>query len=91
MEVLYSVKSFNFEFSHDLYVLRSPEFKKLFFENCSARMYACCVCDCVGNIQRFIPPKLIEIETPNFYTQYQIIFPDFGENRKTGNGRANWK
>ena len=46
MEVLFSVKIFDGEFSPDLYVLRSPESKKVVFENWSVRMYVCvCVCD----------------------------------------------
>ena len=41
MEVLFSVKIFDVEFSHDLYVLRSPESKKVVFGNWSVRMYVC--------------------------------------------------
>ena len=51
MEVLFSVKIFDVEFSPDLYVLRSPESKKVVFGNWSVRMYVCvCVCDCKVNI-----------------------------------------
>ena len=39
MEVLFSVKIFDVEFSPDLYVLRSPEYKKVVFGNWSVRMY----------------------------------------------------
>ena len=41
MEVLFSVKIFDVEFSPDLYVLRSPESKKVAFGNWSVRMYVC--------------------------------------------------
>ena len=44
MEVLFSVKIFDVEFSPDLNVLRSPESKKVVFGNWSVRMY---VCPCV--------------------------------------------
>ena len=45
MEVLFSVKIFDVEFSPDLYVLRSPESKKVVSGNWSVRMYVCvCVC-----------------------------------------------
>ena len=48
MEVLFSVKIFDVEFSPVLYVLRSPESKKVVFGNWSVRMYVCvCVCVCV--------------------------------------------
>ena len=46
MEVLFSVKIFDVEFSPDIHVLRSPESKKVVFGNWSVRMYVCvCVCD----------------------------------------------
>ena len=46
MEVLFSVKIFDVEFSPDLCVLRSTESKKVVFRNWSVRMYVCvCVCD----------------------------------------------
>ena len=50
MEVLFSVKIFDVEFSPDLYVFRSPESKKVVFGIWSVRMYVCmyvCVCACV--------------------------------------------
>ena len=46
MEVLFSVKIFDVEFSPDLYVLMSPESKKVVFGNWSVSMYVC-VCVCV--------------------------------------------
>ena len=63
MEVLFSVKIFDVEFSPDLYILKSPQFKKVVFGNWSVRMCACvcvrmcvhvceyvCVCDSKVNI-----------------------------------------
>ena len=50
MEVLFSVKIFDVEFLPDLYVLKSPESKKVVFRNSSVRMYVrvrVCVCVCV--------------------------------------------
>ena len=44
MQVLFSVKTFDVEFLPDLYVLRPPESKKVFFGNWSVRMN---VCGCV--------------------------------------------
>ena len=49
MEASFSVKISNVEFSPNLYILRSPESKKMVFGNWSVRMYACvcayaCVC-----------------------------------------------
>ena len=41
MEVLFSVKILDVDFLPDLYVLRSPETKKVVFENWSVRMYVC--------------------------------------------------
>ena len=70
MEVLFSVKIFDVVFSPDLYVLRSSEFKKVVFVNWSVRM---CVCDCEVNFQRFIFPKLLKIETPNFIHSTRLV------------------
>ena len=50
MEVLFSVRIFDVEFSSDLYVLRSPNSKKVAFGNWSVRMYVCVRCDCQLNI-----------------------------------------
>ena len=51
MDVLFSVKIFDIEFSPDLHVLRSPESKKVVFVNWSGRMCVCvCVCDSKVNI-----------------------------------------
>ena len=55
MEVLFSVKIFDVEYSTDLYVLRFPESKKIVFGNWSVRMYVyvcvfAYVCDCEVNI-----------------------------------------
>ena len=63
MEVLNWVNIFDIQFSLDLHVLMSPQSKKNDFKNWFVRMY---VCDCVGNILRFISPKVIKTETPNF-------------------------
>ena len=41
MEVLFSVKIFDIEYKPDLYVLRSPQSKKVVFGNLSVRLYAC--------------------------------------------------
>ena len=41
MEALFSVKIFDVEFSLDLYVLRSPETKKVVLGNWSVRMRVC--------------------------------------------------
>ena len=74
MEALYLVKTFNIEFSPDVHVLRHPESKKkMVFENWSVPTYVCVYkCNCVGNIQHFISPKLINIKTPNIMQQYLI-------------------
>ena len=68
MEILFLAKLFNIEFLSDLFVLSSPEFKKSGFQKL-VYAYVCecmCVSDCVGNIQRIISPKLIEIDAVNF-------------------------
>ena len=50
-EVLLSVTIFDVEFLPDLYILRSPESKKMLSGNGSQRMYLCVfVFDCAVNI-----------------------------------------
>ena len=67
MAIKFSVKIFDIEFSADLYILRSPESKKVVLGNWSIRMYVCAyVYDSVGSIQHFISPKLITLKTQNF-------------------------
>ena len=67
MQVLHSFKIFDIEFLPDLYALSFPEIKKVVFKNWSVRMcvYAG-VNICTGNIQCFIFPKTIKIETLHF-------------------------
>ena len=74
MEVQFSVKIFDVRFSSDLYILKSPEYKKVVFGNWSVRMCVCMsVCGCKMNIQSFIFPKLIKIETPNFIHSTKLV------------------
>ena len=65
---------FDVEFSRNVYVLRSPESKKVVFRNCFVRMRVClCACDCNVNISHFISPKLIKTETPNFIQSSRLV------------------
>ena len=77
MEVLFKIS--DVEFSPDLYVLRSPESKKVVFGNWSVRMYVCvCVCVCVyvcvwlqGEYLALYISKTNKDRNTKFYTQYQ--------------------
>ena len=69
MEILFSVKSFDIELPPDLYVLRSPESKKVVFGNWSMHM---CVCVCLqGEYLALYISKTNKDRNTKFYTQYQ--------------------
>ena len=82
MEVLFSVKIFDVEFSSDLYALRSPESKKIDFWKLVCAYVS--ECDSKVNIWHFIFSELIKIETLNFIHSTRLVdrFPGFDENRK---------
>ena len=84
MEVLFSVKILDIEFSPDLYFLRSPKCKKEVSGNWSLRMY-------VWLQGEYLVLYIFKTNTDRntkFYTQYKtgayIIFSGFEENWKAG-------
>ena len=71
MEVLFSIKISDVDFAPDLFVndLFVVDLFVCFFEIGLWCMDVCmcvCVCGCKMNIQRFISPKFLKIETPDF-------------------------
>ena len=76
MEALFPVKIFDVEFSPDLYVLRSPESKKVVFGNWSACMYACVcifsVCELYGEYVALYISKFNKDRNTKFYAQYEV-------------------
>ena len=72
MEVLFKIS--DVEFSPDLYVLRSPESKKVVFRNWSVRMYVrIYVCVCVwlqGEYLALYISKTNKDRNTKFYTEY---------------------
>ena len=72
MEVLFSVKIFDIEFSPDLHILRFPECKNGDFENWSVRMRVhVYICVCVAIRGTFITFKTKYYGSAKFYTRYQ--------------------
>ena len=71
MEVLFSVKIFDVEFSPDLYVLRSAESKKVVFRNWSEHMYMCVCVWLQGEYLALYISKTNKDRNTKFYTQYQ--------------------
>ena len=75
-EVLFPIKILDVEFSLDLYVLRSPEFKVV-FENQSVRMYVRMWVWLQGEYLALYIFKTNKDRSTKFYTEYQTsaIFP----------------
>ena len=70
MEVLFSVKSFDVEFSNDLQSFRSPESKKVVLRNRSVRKYALVRGECF----KLSISKANKGRNTKFYTQYHIMY-----------------
>ena len=91
MEVLYLVKIFDIEFSPNLRALRSSESRKWFLKIGLCVLVCVYVrtyeCGCMENIQLFMYPNLIKIETANFiHSTDKCVNKKLAENQETRSG-----